>query len=134
MEKEKEDEELKQQKSAAMLLDDDEAFSLSWGAVMSGELLGGAWMRHQVKFIALILVLTVLYVTNRYSAEQELIEIADSRRELQDIKYRSLTCGSELTMRTRQSMIEEALNEAGDSTLKSAKEPPFVISISHAGE
>lgn len=114
------------------LLEDDESFSLTWATIVSGELLGGAWMRRQVKFIALVLGLTVLYVTNRYCAEQELIEIADSKKELQDIKYRCLTRGSELTMRSRQSMIEDALRSAGDTTLVAFNEPPFIISLSHA--
>ena len=103
------------------------AKNMSLGKLLGGEVLGGAWMRRQVRLIALILMLTVLYITNRYSAEQELIEIEDCRKELQDIKYRTLTRSSELTLNTRQSVIEHALRQAGDTTLLASKEPPFVI-------
>lgn len=57
--------------------------------------------------LILIVLLTILYIDNRYSSQQELIEIDRLKKELTDIKYDALTISSELTERSRQSRIEE---------------------------
>ena len=42
------------------------------------------------------MILTVLYIDNRYSSQQELIEIDKLKKDLVDIKYDALTRSSEL--------------------------------------
>ena len=44
-------------------------------------------------------------------------------------KYRALTRSSELTVKTRQSQIEESLKATPDSVLEVPKEPPFLINV-----
>jgi hypothetical protein len=69
----------------------------------------------------------IIYITNRYKAQQEMMEEDRLRRELLDWKYRSITRRSELTFRTRQTKLEDMLNERGDSTLKPGKTAPFIL-------
>ena len=95
--------------------------------ILGGGLLGHEFFSRNWGVIALVLFLTLCYVGNRYSADQELIRINDLQRELEEVRYRALTHNSELTMLCRQSNIEAALRAHGDSTLCASKEPPYVI-------
>ena len=76
--------------------------------------------------LILIVILTILYIDNRYSSQQELIEIDRLKKELTDIKYDALTISSELTEKSRQSRIEEYISAEGRQ-LQTAATPPFLI-------
>ena len=76
--------------------------------------------------MVLIVFLTILYIDNRYSSQQELIEIDRLKKELIDIKYDALTISSELTEKSRQSRIEEYL-ATENTELQTATTPPYVI-------
>lgn len=87
----------------------------------------GQWFFRQIPLLLLILGGILLMVTNRYQAQQEIIEKEQLQSDVEDWRFRSLTRSSELTTRTRQSQIEERLRQLGDSLLVPAKEPPFTI-------
>ena len=87
----------------------------------------GRWFFKQIPLLLLILGGILLMVTNRYQAQQEIIEKEELQKKVDDWRYRSLTRSSELTTRTRQSQIEERLKFMGDSLLKAPTEPPFTI-------
>lgn len=87
----------------------------------------GRWFFRQIPLLLLILGGFLLMVTNRYQAQQEIIEKEQLQRDVEDWRYRALTRSSELTTLTRQSQIEERLKQLGDSTLTTSKEPPFTI-------
>ena len=87
----------------------------------------GKWFFKQIPLFLLILGGILLLVTNRYQAQQEIIEREQLIKDVEDWKFQSLTRSSELTTQTRQSKIEERLRSLGDSTLSPAKEPPFTI-------
>lgn len=87
------------------------------------------WMLGQIPLLLLILLGILLMVTNRYQAQQEIIEKEQLKNEVEDWRFRSLTRSSQLTRSTRQSQIELRLRNLGDSTLAPAQEPPFTIII-----
>lgn len=87
----------------------------------------GRWFFRQIPLLLLIFGGFLLMVTNRYQAQQEIIEKEQLQRDVEDWRYRALTRSSELTTLTRQSQIEERLKQLGDSTLTTSKEPPFTI-------
>ena len=89
----------------------------------------GQWFKKQIWLILLIAFGVIFYITNRYQAQQEIILHEQLRSDLQDWKFRSLTRNSELTLRTRQSQIEKALKQFGDSTLKVSIVRPFQTTI-----
>ena len=95
--------------------------------VMQSMSIDGKWFFKQIPLFLLILFGILLLVTNRYQAQQEIIEKEELQKEVEDWRYRSLTRSSELTTMTRQSKIEERLKALGDSTLAPAKVPPFTI-------
>ena len=74
----------------------------------------------------LLMILTVLYIDNRYSSQQELIEIDKLKKDLIDIKYDALTRSSELMEKSRQSRIEEYISTE-DSPLQTATNRPYLI-------
>jgi hypothetical protein len=87
----------------------------------------GQWFKRQIKVILLIVAGIIWYITNRYQAQQEMIEEEKLRKELTDWKWRSMTRTSELTLHTRQTFLEDKLKELGDSTLKTSATPPFIL-------
>jgi hypothetical protein len=87
----------------------------------------GLWFKKQLGVLALILLGIIIYISNRYQAQTEMIEEDKLHEELQDWKYRSMTRNSELTLRCRQSQLEEQLKAMGDSTLCLSNEPVYEI-------
>ena len=117
-------EELKNLQQHLMTDEDDKQRILD---VMRSLSINGQWFKRQLGVIALILIGLIGYVTNRYQAQQEIIAEEALQKELDDWKYRALTRNSELTLRTRQSKVEELLHQYGDSTITIGIEPPYAL-------
>lgn len=94
--------------------------------IFLGDFLINDFLRRQAVLLLLITIYTVIYISNRYSVQKEMIEIDRLRKELTDIKYDALTRSSELTERTRQSRIEEYVSTE-HSNLQTSTAPPYVI-------
>ena len=105
----------------------EEKGNLSLREILGGDILTADWLRRQMGLILLCVLFAVLYITNRYSAEQERIEIERLKGELTEIRYHALTRTGELTVRTRQSQVEAGLSTTADSVLQMPKTPPFLI-------
>jgi hypothetical protein len=89
--------------------------------------INGLWFRKQLGVLAMILLGIIIYISNRYQAQNEMIEEDRLHEELQDWKYRSMTRNSELTYRCRQSQLEEQMKAMGDSTLSSSNDPVYEL-------
>ncbi len=87
----------------------------------------GTWLRRQLGVLAILLSGVIVYITNGYQAQHELLEEVSLKEALLDEKYKCLTRKSELTQKSRQSQIEKRLRALGDSTLSPSKEPLFKI-------
>lgn len=98
---------------------------ITWRSILGGEVLVHL-MRKQANLIILIMILVILYIDNRYSSQQEMIEIDRLKKELIDTKYDALTISSELTEKSRQSRIEEYISAEG-TPLETASTPPYLI-------
>lgn len=90
-------------------------------------IIDGQWARRQIVLILLIVGGIIFYITNRYQAQKDIIELVQLQNELKDMKFRVLTRSSELTLKTRQSELEKQLKNFGDSTLQVTNEAPFII-------
>lgn len=95
--------------------------------VMKAFSINGMWLRRQLGVMILLVIGVIIYITNRYQAQQEMIEEERLRSELQDKKYRSMTRNSELIFLTRQSMLERSLKSMGDTTLLQSIEPLYKL-------
>ena len=100
-----------------------------WKSVIRQMSIDGQWFKRQIGVIILAVTGIIIYITCRYQAQQEIIQEEQLRKELQDWKFRTLTRSSELTLKTRQSQIEIALKNFGDSTLKVSTEAPFITTV-----
>ncbi len=97
--------------------------------ILGGDILNAAIIRRQVWLILLIVFFMVIYVSNRYSCQQDIIEIDKLHKQLTDAKYKALSSQSELTELSRESNVLEMLKNNRDSTLKIASQPPYFIEI-----
>lgn len=133
--KDKEQSKEKERKSKPKLVSllsnnmEDEIALKQWKSVIRQMSIDGQWFKKQIGVIILAVLGIIVYITCRYQAQQEIILEEQLRSELQDWKFRTLTRSSELTLKTRQSQIESALKNFGDSTLKVSTEPPFTTTV-----
>ena len=96
---------------------------MSIRSILGGDILANDFFKRQTTLLILIMVLTILYIDNRYSSQQELIEIDRLKKELTDRKYDALTRSSELMEKSRQSRIEEYIS-TGESPLETSTNRP----------
>ena len=96
---------------------------------LGGDILSAAIIRRQVWLILLIVFFMIIYVSNRYSCQQDIIEIDKLHQQLTDAKYKALSSESELTELSRESNVLEMLKDNKDSVLKIASQPPYFIEI-----
>ena len=99
---------------------------MSIRSILGGDILANDFFKRQTRLLILIMILTVLYIDNRYSSQQELIEIDKLKKDLVDIKYDALTRSSELMEKSRQSRIEEYISTE-ESHLQTATNRPNLI-------
>ena len=99
---------------------------MSIRSILGGDILANDFFKRQTSLLILIMILTILYIDNRYTSQQELIEIDRLKKELTDIKYDALTRSSELMEKSRQSRIEEYISTE-ESPLETSTNRPYLI-------
>lgn len=97
--------------------------------ILGGDILNTTLVRRQVWLFLLIALFVVIYIANRYSCQQDIIEIDKLQKELQDAKYKALSSNSKLTEKSRESNVIELLRQTNDSTLKLPTQPPYIITV-----
>lgn len=107
--------------------EEDYNADISIKSILGGDFLMSRFVMQQVLFVMFLVFLAIIYTGNRYSSQQDSIEIDSLRSRLQDVKYNVLTQSSELMNLMRQSNVEKALREMNDSTLQNAITPPYLI-------
>lgn len=97
--------------------------------ILGGDILSARPVRRQIWVILLVAFFLVLYIANRYSVQQDYIEIDKLQKELQDAKYKALSTGSQLTEQSRESYVLQRLKNNKDSVLKMPTQPPYIINV-----
>ena len=103
--------------------------SFSLRKILGGDWLTAELLRRQIGVILLITGFIIVYISNRYSCQKDMLEIDRLNAELIDAKYRALSSTSELTERCRESNVLEMLQANQDSILKIASQPPYIITV-----
>ncbi|MBO6287007.1 MAG: hypothetical protein J6M94_00270 [Prevotella sp.] len=98
------------------------------------KILGGDWLtanllRRQLGVLVLIFVFVIIYISNRYSCQKDMLEIDRLNSELIDAKYRALSSSSELTEKCRESNVLKMLQNNKDSVLRIPSQPPYIIQV-----
>lgn len=97
--------------------------------ILGGDIFSAHFLRNNIGLIVLIVVFVIIYISNRYSVQKDLIEIDKLETELSNAKYRALSSSSQLTERSRESHVLEILKTNKDSILKISSRPPFIINV-----
>lgn len=97
--------------------------------ILGGDFLTAEMLKDQIWVIVIIAAFTLVYVSNRYSCQKDLLEINELNEKLKDAKYRSLASSSELTELCRESNVLEMLKTNKDSILHIANQPPYIITV-----
>ena len=97
--------------------------------ILGGDFLTARMIRQQIGLILLIVFFIIIYISNRYSCDKDLIEIDRLNKELLDAKFRALSSSSEITERCRESNVLQMLKNNKDSILKIPSQPPYIINI-----
>ena len=97
--------------------------------ILGGDILTASTIRRQIWVFMLITFFIIIYISNRYSCQQALIEIDNLQKELQDAKYRALSSTSQLTEKSRETHVLELLKNNRDTVLKIANQPPYIINV-----
>lgn len=106
-----------------------QARQFSLRKILGGDILNTAAIRRQIWLFILIAFFLVIYISNRYGCQQDIIEIDRLQTQLQDAKYRALSSTSQLTERSRESNVLQLLKNQKDSTLKMPNQPPYMITV-----
>jgi hypothetical protein len=135
-EKEKREKEEKEVESLALTIqnqarEDEQPLSktLSFRKILGGDFFTAEFMKKNVGVIVLIVGFTLVYIANRYSCQNDLLEIDRLNKVLQDSKYKALSAASELTEKCRETHVLEMLRHNKDSVLKQASQPPYIINV-----
>lgn len=102
---------------------------LTFRKILGGDFLTAEALRRQIGVIILIAFITMIYVSNRYSCQQDMVEIEQLKEKLKDAKYKALASMSELTEMCRESNVLEMLKNNEDSMLQIPTQPPYIINI-----
>lgn len=108
--------------------------NVTLGKILGGEMLNTQFLRQQIWVIVLITLFIIIYISNRYKCQQNLIKIDNLQSELEDAKYRALSSSSDLTQQTRESKVLERLHNDKDSTLHIPTQPTYIITIPNQEE
>ncbi len=94
--------------------------------IMGGKIFTSRIITDNAWLIALIVLYSFIYVSNRYEYERELLKIDRLTKKRDKLKNNLLTLKSEYSYRSRQTEVENFLQEA-DSELKVATRPTYKI-------
>lgn len=97
--------------------------------IIGGEWLTTEFLKRQIGVILLVVLFTIIYISNRYSCQKNMLEIDKLKNELVDAKYRALSSSSQLTEKCRESNVLKMLKNNKDSVLKTADQPPYIIYV-----
>ena len=103
--------------------------NLTFMKIIGGDILNTSTIRKQIWLLLLITGFIFVYIANRYSCQQYLIEIDQLTKELQDAKYKSLSSNSQITEKSRESQVLRLLRVSNDTTLHMPDQPPYIINV-----
>lgn len=103
--------------------------NITLSKILGGDILTTTTVRRQIWVFLLIAFFALIYISNRYSCQQDLIEIDKLQERLQDAKYKALSTSSQMTEKSRESNVLEMLRNNNDSTLKTPSQPPYIITV-----
>jgi len=103
-----------------------EARKFSLIAIINGRLLTEESVSKQLKLLALIVVLIIIFISNNYSCTKKMAEIEQLKTQLREVKDESLILSTKLTSVCSPSQVKELL-ERRNINLSVSTSPAFEI-------
>ena len=103
--------------------------ALTLRKILGGDILNTTTIRKQLWLFLLITFFLFIYISNRYSCQNALIKIDRLTKELQDVKYKSLSSNSQITDRSRESHVLQLLRNSKDTTIRMSDQPPYMVNV-----
>ena len=97
--------------------------------ILGGDILTAQIIRRQIWLVILIVFFVIIYISNRYNIQNDIIELDKLQKELQATKYKALSTSSQITEKSRESNVLDMLKNNKDSVLHIATQPPYIINI-----
>ncbi|NDV68700.1 FtsL-like putative cell division protein [Dysgonomonas sp. 25] len=94
--------------------------------IVGGSVLAEDFVTKNIRFIIVIFVILVFYISNRYSCIEKQSKIESLQRELKDAKYESLTISAKLISVSRETRVNELIKK-NELELERTKEPVYKI-------
>jgi hypothetical protein len=82
----------------------------------------------QVPFILFLVLLSMIYIGNRYHAERVFRNLTNLKNEVRDLRAEQITTASELMNLSKPSKVQDLIDQKGLG-LKEATKPPFKIVV-----
>ncbi|MBO5272118.1 MAG: hypothetical protein J6B30_04820 [Muribaculaceae bacterium] len=86
------------------------------------------FVRHWLK-IAVLMVMILVYISNKYQCQTSMVRIKNLERDLEIVKNQCITERGLYMGRTRESAMQELVDSL-HLDLKKQQQPPFIISYS----
>ena len=97
--------------------------------ILGGDILTAQIIRRQIWLVILIVFFVIIYISNRYNIQNDIIELDKLQKELQDTKYKALSTSSQITEKSRERNVLDMLKNNKDSVLHIATQPPYIINV-----
>lgn len=107
-------------------IDDESGQRLTLRGILGGDIFSSPSFRRQLWYILMLCVMAIVYVSNRYGCQREIIRGEELREQLIDRKFKALTIAAELTESTMRGNIEESLP---DTTLHPSSESVYYLPV-----
>ena len=96
--------------------------------LISGTVISDSIILKDVRYSALVALLAIIFIANRFNAERVEREITALEQEVRDLRAESLSVSADLGSVSRQSEITDLVKERGLG-LEELREPPYRIVV-----
>ena len=95
---------------------------------IDGSILTKSAVTQQLPYVAVLVILGLIYIHNRYSSEKTYREMISLEKELKDLRFEAITTASDLMYMSKQSEVVKRVNKEGLGLIEST-EPPIKIYV-----
>ena len=109
------------------LQEQKEVLGESMKDLLDGKLLVDTGLRRNIRFIMFLTLLGILYIANGYHTEKLYMEKVALEKEVDELRFESITTASELIRLSVQSEVEKRIREAGLDLVQSRVPPVKIV-------
>lgn len=94
--------------------------------LVNGSIVASDIVRKQIPFIIVIFILGLIYISNRFHAEEIFRETEETQKQIENLRAEKIEIQSNLMTNSRRRQVKDMLEDKG-STLQDADQPPRKI-------